>query len=142
MTETGAPLATLIHVSPVFEKMFQGKYAEAETLEVELTDFSKKEVGASVRLAAIGPCHHTTSTEAALVKECATPAMLLVDKNRAFGLKHICREHLKVDPCFDYLVKYEEVYGVSCSWSPNELKCLISNTLIIQLQKWPLGNST
>ena len=49
--KTEAPLATLIHVSPVFEKMFQGKYAEAETLEVELTDFSKKEVDAFVRLA-------------------------------------------------------------------------------------------
>jgi len=131
--KTEVALATLIHASPVFEKMFQGQFAEAKTLEVHLPDFKVKEIQSFVKLAEFGS-HRVSSclTTCTVARACALPAMLLVDKYQATGLKKVCREALKNMPSAEYIVKYEENFGQGCDWSRKELISLMESTLIVE----------
>ena len=135
--KTAISLVTLIHVSPVFEKMFFGQFAEAscDNLELKLYDYKDDDIKAFVKLAGLGS-HYQQQLEAGsimdAVRACAAPAMLLVDKYQAMGLKRLCREALIQKPCFEYIVKYEDIFGEDCNWTNEELFCLIDSTRCVE----------
>ena len=78
--------------------MFFGQFAEAscESLELKLFDYKDADIKAFVKLAGLGSHHQQHQPEVGLimdaVRACAAPAMLLVDKYQAMGLKRLCRE--------------------------------------------------
>lgn len=134
--KTEVSLATLIHISPVFEKMFFGQFSEAslESLDLNLPDYEDTDIKAFVKLAELGSHHQKFEAGSIMdtIRACSAPAMLLVDKYQATGLKHLCREALIQKPCFEYIVKYEDYFGEDCNWTNEELFCLIDSTRCVE----------